>query len=227
MTHEEIMKKIASGLSGDSAADVKYLAEQMEYFVGQHQKDGSGNDVLRGIGRMMNEIMPDDSRGKLEAASANFLKNRALGLKALMEDAHFQAHRGYFDRSLEILETFLASEESKNGEMIKYPDDNHNEYHQFENRFEEILFFNIAKPKRKVTRLPSNYLGLYTLYGGILVEVKRLDEAAVALDKAIRINPVSTNPRFERAEILKMRGDWSGFKSSTDSCFEIAYRSSG
>ena len=47
---------------------------------------------------------------------------------------------------------------------------------------------------------------LYFIYGTLLVELKRYDEAYIALKEAIRVNLIHAEARLELAEIKKIYG---------------------
>jgi len=92
----------------------------------------------------------------------------------------------------------------------------------FVNPFEEALYRRLHKPERAVTAAPVELFDMYVAFGHLLFERGRFDEAAKALEAAIRINPVNCGPLFELAEICKMRGDWEGLLALTLRAHDVA-----
>ena len=58
MKYDEIMQTITSGLTGEPEKDVKYLYEQGQLYK-THELS---REILRGIGRLMYEVMPPEQR---------------------------------------------------------------------------------------------------------------------------------------------------------------------
>lgn len=56
MTYHEIMKEIASGLTGDPETDTIYLKGKVETY----QSHEAADEILPGIGKMMFELLPDE-----------------------------------------------------------------------------------------------------------------------------------------------------------------------
>ena len=58
------MHEITSGLTGNPEQDMKYLKETSEKYK-DHQYS---QEILRAIGRLMYEMIPDDKRAEVERA---------------------------------------------------------------------------------------------------------------------------------------------------------------
>jgi len=93
----------------------------------------------------------------------------------------------------------------------------------FKNRFEAALHFHLTGRDYISVAFPEALFGAFCVYGWLLVEAGRHDDAARSLETAIMLNPCSCEPVFERAEIHKARGDLDGFLSLTMKAFEVAY----
>jgi tetratricopeptide (TPR) repeat protein len=65
--------------------------------------------------------------------------------------------------------------------------------------------------------------GAFCVYGWLLVEAGRHDEAARSLETAILLNPMNCEPLLELSEVCKMRGDLDGFLMHTMKALGIAY----
>ena len=93
--YEDIMREITSGLTGESTTDKAYLMNKAEEYK-THQL---AQEVMRGIGRLMYEVMPPEYREGWE----KLLENEQQGVDAVIEEAKFQAYQKKFDKSLKIL----------------------------------------------------------------------------------------------------------------------------
>ncbi|MDR1603445.1 MAG: tetratricopeptide repeat protein [Gracilibacteraceae bacterium] len=218
MKYEEIMQKVTSGLTGKPDADMEYLRNQSE----KYKMHELAQEILRGIGRLMYEVIPPDKREEME----RLFKNNRLGVDTSIEEAEFQIHKKNFGRALEILESIIKKIEDDNGELIMFRDDSVSEYHCFRNILEEILYKEMNKPQRTVRAMPEDFDHLYFMYGNLLFELKRFDESSTALKKAIRINPINADAMLELAEISKVKGEWKEYLELTKQCLCIAYSGS-
>ena len=217
MKYEEIMQKVTSGLTGNPEADGKYLFAQME----EYKTHELAQEILRGVGRLLYDVLPAEKREEMD----RLIGNNRLGVDSAIEEAEFQIHKKNFDRALEILESVIKKSEDDTGELVMFRDDKVSEYHCFRNIFEEIIYKEMFKPERTVRQMSEDFTHLYCVYGSLLFELKRYDEADAALKKAIRINPIATEARFELAEINKVKGDWKDFLKQTIQCLAVAYSS--
>jgi len=88
---------------------------------------------------------------------------------------------------------------------------------------EEILYKELFEPKLTVRIMPQNIWHLYHLCGYLYFEMKRFDEAAAFLTKAIKINPVNTAAIFEVSEIYKVNKDWDPYRKLAGVCHSVSY----
>ena len=209
---EMIMKEITGGLTGDSEADLDYLKEQSE----KYKDHEYGKEILRACGRLMYELIPDDKKEKMNEA----LAKDNLGFDAALDEAKFNIYKKNYDKALILLEEMIE----KYGGSGLFEDDAVSEYHCFREPMEEILYCEYTKPEKKIRKAGIDFAGLYHNYGSLLVELKRLDEAAEALFTAMRWNPAYTGIAFEYAETFKMRGMLEEFKDISMGIFKYAYR---
>jgi tetratricopeptide (TPR) repeat protein len=215
MSYEEIMKKITKGLTGEQKKDFKYLMDQLEVYK-DHELS---NEILRGIGRLIYDVAPEETRKELE----QLLENDSLGMQTVLEEAEFQIHKKNFEKALDILEPAMKDIEDENGELSRFRDDSVSEYHHFQNQLEQILYNELMRPERKVRIMDGNIGHLYFLSGYLYFEMGRFEEAENALNKARKINPVSVTPIFESAEIDKKNKDWDSYLKATKLCLSLSY----
>jgi tetratricopeptide (TPR) repeat protein len=102
-------------------------------------------------------------------------------------------------------------------------DDSLSEYHYFYNLFEYVLYTEIFKPTKDLRPMNFDFGFLYYLYGNLLVEVGRLDEALDSLNKSIKINPVNVKSLFESSEVYKLQGKLDEFFKITNDCLKYSY----
>ena len=217
MDYDGIMKKIASGLTGEHKEDMLYLQKQAETYK-SHELN---KEILRGIGRLVYDIIPQEKKNEFNKA----INNSNFGVNVAIEEANFQIHKKNFDRALEIIETIIKKCEDENGNLLMFMDDLVSEYRCFNNMFEEIVYKEMTKPQRTLRSMPEHFDQLYYLYGSLLLELNRLDESKIALAKAIRINPICVDFRFEFAEISKRKSEWDEYWEQTKQCLVTAYTS--
>lgn len=209
---EVIMKKITAGLSGDAKADMKYLNEQMEAYK-DHEY---GIEIIRACGRLLYEIMPEDMKEELSAA----VDKDAKGFDAALDEVKFNIYKKDYAKALKMLEEMVGKYEKLN----MYADDAVSEYYDFSEIFEEILYTQTHKSEKEVRRSQIQYAAMYLHYGSLLFELKRYEEAELALKKAMRWNPANARIAFEHAETFKVRGMMKEYYDATMEIFKIAFR---
>ena len=215
MKYEEIIGKIAHGLTGDPKKDIKYLMEQGELYK-THEL---ASEILRGIGRLISDAIPQENRKEIE----QLIKNEENKVQTIIEEAEFQIHKKNFSRALEILESAIKDIEDDNGRLRRYFDDSVSEYHHFRNYLEEVLYIQTTKPERTVREMPENIGYLYHVCGFLYFETGRFDEAKVVLEKARKINPVDTEAIFELGEIYKRNGEWDHYLELSELGLSLSY----
>jgi len=219
MKYEEIMQDITRQLTGDAQADLKFLMSKSE----EYKTHELANEILRGIGRMLYDVIPPEARAEF----GRVVGNEQLGVNAVLEEARFQMYSRNLDRALEILESLIKRIEGENGDLLMYRDDSVSEYHNFQDYLEELLYKDLYKPEKTIRQIPEDYFRLYFTYGNLLFELKQFEKARAALKKALKLNPVNTEAIFELAEIHKLHREWDEFLLLTKRCLSVAYSRMG
>jgi len=212
MTYDEIIHEVTSGLTGDNEKDFKYLFGQAE----KYKDHEYGKEITRAIGRMIYEVLPPEKRGEFDQLFNNHLK----GTESIIEEVKFQMYKKDFNKALDIFQSYIKD---LNDEKDVYPDDKKSEYHCFQNFLEELLYKVIYQPTKEIRRAPEDIAQLYFFYGNLLLEMKKYDEALIALTKAEKYNAVNTDIKFEKGEIYKIRKDWENYLEINRKCLECAY----
>lgn len=122
--------------------------------------------------------------------------------------------------AFEVMDEFMQSYDSP------YKNDENLEYHYFENPLDEILFNEYIKTDREVKIISSDepVCDLYYIYGFLLLENKKYDEAEDALNKALEYNPVSASIILELSEIYRIKKDLEKYKEYVKRAYTFSYQ---
>ncbi len=209
---DKIMSEINSGLTGEPEKDLAFLNDQ----TNKYKDHKYGKEILRACGRLMYDVMPDDVRKKLEKLTNDY--------SARIDDSLNQAEQFIlkkdFDKALKVIEDLIFELD----ENQPYRDDEVSEYYNFEEYFEEVLFKELNNPEKELRRVPVPYTRIYNMYGYILYELDKFDEAKKCLEIGLGWNPVSFKLMAEYCEILKLKDDMENFFKLTLNAFKIAFR---
>lgn len=209
---DSIMREITSGLTGDAKADMEYLQAQ-----GEKYKDHEyGKEILRACGRLMFELIPDDKKEELNKAIGKDM----LGYEATLDEVRFKIYQKDHDGAMKIMEALV----NKYEKLDMFADDAVSEYHNFKEFMEEILYRHIYEPEKDLRKADIDYSEIYLLYGSLLFELGRHEEAIISLEKAMKWNPMSASLAFEHAENHKALGNLDEYEKCTRAIFKIAFR---
>jgi len=141
------------------------------------------------------------------------------------KDAIEQYKNGKPNKALETIEAALKEVEDKAGKRILLSDDSANVYRSFRNLIEEAIYrqFVHGESKQEVQDFPESVFWLYLMRGVTFVELKRYDEAKVALLKTLELNPVYTGTLFELGVISQEKKDWKEFLRLTQEAHKVSY----
>ena len=212
MDFEQIMREITGGLTGDGEKDIKYLMEQAEKYKGHEM----GKEVVRAIGRLVIKLVPEDKRAELD----RIVTNNMTSYESVLEEVRFKQHEKKYDEALVLIEGMIRKLE----EAHMFEDDQVNEYHCFNEFFEEVLYRINANPARELRQASFPYDEIYTLYGSLLIDLRRPKDAEAALATAMKWNPSSAQIAIEHAETYKVQGDMETFFRLTIETFKCAFR---
>lgn len=207
---DAIMREITSGFIGDPSKDMPYLKEKCD----EYKNHEMAQEILRACGRLMYDMIPDDKKEELNKT----ISNESSGTEAALEEIRFNIYKKNYDKALKMLENLVKKIEDLN----MFQNDQVSEYHLFDEFFEEILYRHIYNPAKDLRRAQIPYTEIYFLYGGLLVELKRLDDAREALQKGLRWNPMNFQIMSEYIETFKMDGNMDKFFEKTIEAFKIA-----
>jgi len=213
MNYDQIITGITSGLTGNYEKDAKHLMAQ--YKIYENHEDYE--KISSAIRVFMYNLIPNDNAFALKK-----IVNEKLQMKAILLEAESKMQRNNFNEALKIMELLINRLEKT---LEIFSDDDINEFHNFDEFFEEQIYMGIFKPMKKMRQMPWHFASAYLKYGVILFELKEFDKAKVFLEKANKINPVNTTIMFELAELCKINNNWAEYIKITKKCFECAYSS--
>lgn len=208
---DNILQEITSGLTGNPKDDIKYLMERSE----KYKENEYSKEILRAIGRIIHEIVPQEIKNNFEKEYDNF----NLSIEKTLEEVDFQIYKNNHSKALEIIEALIKKIE----EIGFYKDDQVSEYHCFNNILEEILYGEIFKPEKTIRPIPNYYSTAYFMYGQLLFEHKKFVDARKPLEIAEKYNPFDIKTKIELAETYKIEKNWSKYLSICNQIYECVY----
>lgn len=212
MDFDTIMREITSGLTGEPEHDIPYLQEQCQ----NYKNHEFSTEILRACGRLTFQLIPDDKKEPFN----ELLKKNDMGYKAAVEEAQFNIYKKNYDVAFKILEGILE----KIKDLPMFQDDSVSEYHTFNEAFEEILYKHIYQPEKTLRPANPTWTRAYYLYGNLLFEMKRYEDAQDALKEALHWNPMDAEINFEYIETFKALGNLDTFFQLSKEAFRIAFR---
>lgn len=214
MTYDEIMREITAGLTGDTEKDTVYLKEQME----KYKEHELAKEILRACGRLFYGLIPEDKKKEL----AQVIDNDMSGIHAVLDEVKFNVFKKDFGRALELMENLMEKTEKN----LLYQNDSVTEYFSFEAPFEFFMYVQKYKAEKEIKWIEYPYAAIYLQYGSLLVDLQRYEEANLALEKALRWNPMSATIMFEYAETYKILGQMDKYIDVSKKAFSVAYTKS-
>lgn len=203
MKFETIMNKIRAGLTGDSNQDIPYLMKQAEKY-----KDHTyAQELLTSLSQLIYERLPEDQREQWDQA----VNSQQSLMSRVLEQAQYHMIERDLTRALELLEGLVAQIEGSD----QYASDENSDYYSFNNILEDMLFRELERPEREIGHVPDDYADIYYIYGNLLFEMDRQEEAEAAMLKAASWNPMRVDVLYALGEFHKRRQEWQQFYDIT------------
>lgn len=210
---DSIMQEITAGLTGDHEKDVPYLHDKCE----EYKNHKYAKEITRACGRLIFAALPKEKQDEINRVTENHL----LGIQSVIEEAQFNVYQKKFD----VAKDLLVSAVEKVEKLGMYQDDAVSEYHTFNEPMEDLIYKYRNQPEKTSRQAPEPLSDLYLNLGSVLFELGDMDAAKVALEKAMRWNPINAPIAFEHAEIFKKKGDMDEFFRLTMQIFPNVYQS--
>lgn len=209
--YETIISEIKSNLTDDNEKNKKYLTKQL-YKYDNHE---FSKEITREIGRLLWDCLSDDEKNEFINIS-----HKEQPVTNILNEVNNDIHNGDFEKALNKLDYFLV-----NGNLSFYENDSLTEYHHFSNPIEEMLFHETFSTDKRVVILPieEDYSRLYYIYGSLLYEFGRIDDAKKALNEGKRFNPVSSPILLKLGVIFKDEHDFEEWFKINNFAFDYTY----
>ena len=216
MELEKIMQEISAGLTGDNKSDIAYLVQQTE----KYRDNQFGTEIAREIGRMIFERLPKEDQEEWNESLTEELKK---SFYSKFDEVKINVQNKEFEKALSIIEPIVNDfEKMINGGLCR--DDSVNEYRHFDSLFEEIMYKEMYRPSRIVHETVFPIGRAFSVYGSILIDLNRVEEARLALGTAKQWEPMNVSLAFEYAETYKIQGLMEQFLDCTKKTYEIIYK---
>ncbi len=160
--------------------------------------------------------MPEEKRAELEKV----LEKDARGFESVLDEVRFNVYCKNYDKALNMIEDLIH----KYKKAGMYSNDKVSEYFCFREAMEDLLYRNYNDSSKEIRQSPIDYAEIYLLYGSLLIELKKIEDAAEALKKARRWNPANAKIGFEYAETFKIQGKMEEFAEETRGLFKYSFR---
>jgi tetratricopeptide (TPR) repeat protein len=186
-----------------------YLTEAIE----KYKNHEYSKEILRALGRMLAEILPEDATREIDQEMKNlqqFRDNILLEVKIKIQERKIEeAHR--------LIQKIVPDE-------VSFTDDRVSQYFTFNNPLEQSYYQEKFHPEKNIRIIPYNYNDIFNTYAWILVELGDYENAIRIIDRGLKYNPLNVDLLFEKGEIFKRDKNLKGLKEITSACHEYAYR---
>lgn len=210
----EIVMEIKSSITGYYERDSDYLISQ----VVKYKDHPNASEISRVCAKLLVHAMPKDGLEDVK----NELNDKVDAWLAMLQSVRNDINYGRLEEALADVKELAeaADEHMKEGH---FKNDSINKYINFNNPFEESLYAISHGPEITVRNLRIPFAETYFLYGNLLFEFERYEEAKKALEKAIRWNPSYIAAQTEYAECMRMLGDLETHRKFMTSALNLAY----
>lgn len=190
--YQKVIEDIKRNLGENKQLNRRYLISQIEIYK-THEYS---TEIIKEISRMIWECLTPEEQEEFVR-----IIEEENPVKEILIEAEFYIQNNDYETALEKLDSFIKTQPPL------YENDEMNEYHSFSNPLEELIFNEFIGCEKNLRYIPDEepLEDLYYVYGFLLRDASRLDEAEKSLKKALELNPVSTKTILELCDIYKMR----------------------
>lgn len=188
MTVNELMAQLRSEMTGDVQKDIAHLRDVAEDLV----KEENADELTAAVAEFAFEQMPADTREKME--DMTFVNGKRMDIA--FGEARQLVNEGKYAEAEGILKAL-------SDKAAQYYEGESPKYFSFRNPFEYHVYRYYYPNDTEFDRAPFDFASYLELYGFVLLEQKQARAAEEVLERAIKFNPVSTDARFELAELCK------------------------
>lgn len=187
----QIIEEIKNGMTGNLESDREYLEEYIYKY-----SDRKDIRILREIYKLALPLLDDEQKAELDS----ILDGEAMSLAIEIVDIENAINQGDKDTAFSKLEALVSIIEA---ECLNK--DKNTNYFWFSNEVEVFLYISIFQPTGGIHLYSADYSSVYKIYGDILLEKGRIDDAHAAYKKALEINPMNMDAYFSNMEMYKLK----------------------
>jgi tetratricopeptide (TPR) repeat protein len=190
--YQKIIEDIKRNLGENKQLNRRYLISQIEIYK-THEYS---TEIIKEISRMIWECLSPEEQEEFVR-----IIEEENPIKEILIEAEFYIQNNDYETALEKLDSFMKTQPPL------YENDEINEYHSFSNPLEELIFNEFIGCEKELRYISDEepLEDLHYVYGFLLRDASRLDEAEKSLKRALELNPVSTKTILELCDIYKMR----------------------
>ena len=189
MTVTELMERVKAEMTGDAKADYQRLSEIAQ----EYKREENAGELLEAIANFAFDMLPPDTRDEM--------KERTFVREMRMDRAFAEALKMIREDKSEEAEALLAE---ISGKIRKYFEQGEQRWFCFRNPFEYHVYRYYNPDDTGFDRAPFDFTNYLQTYAFVLLNNGKGLAALQALDRAVALNPVSVDPRFEQTEIYKL-----------------------
>ena len=191
MTTTELLAKVRLDLTGDLQKDMQIIQD----YAAKYKKEENGAELAAALAEFAFTMMPEDLQAQMRETT--FVRDMR------MDKAFHMAMEMIRENRLEDAEQLLFEISEK---IRIHFEETDKKWFSFRNPFEYHLYRFYYPTVTEFDRAPFDFAHYLSMYGYVLLENHKVQEAAEAVERGIRFNPVSADARFELAEIYKFSG---------------------
>lgn len=205
---KQVIQSLEAQFNGNTEHDVDIIRT----YIRSLEKSDENQAIVIALGHYAAEKFPDDETvknvKKIEEAFKLF-HEKALKAQTALKNKDFKA-------AIDIFSEIIAD--------VKPPQNEEKRYMAFNHPFEEMLARAASnEDKRPIERISTLPATLYQQLSLAHFELKQYDEAKIALNHAIQLNPVNVAPYFELIQIAKLQNDFDEVKKLLNTIYPFIY----
>lgn len=212
MINKQLEQKLVNQFNGNKDHDLNVTLEEIESLKKDPLKRVIYNDIATLIFTKYEDIDIDevvDLFGKdLSTCDVTLAK------------ATVSFGKKEFDKTEEILLDLITNEENRK----VFINDHTTQYFGFREPTEQFIYVNLNNIKKKVKLINENYILMYKLMGEVQLIKKNFDKANLYFDKALKVNPMDLDTKFEKCEIFKLRHEFEAYEKANKELLDEAYK---
>ena len=204
------------GLCGDFEKDVLFLAKEYESFK-DHVPEGK---IRQNCMFFLQTVYPDEMGNE---AIPYEKVNRDM-IERIVNEADTNIRKSRFADAEELLEKAIRIVEDIYRLILRHDPEETCEYHSFDEYFEEFIYRYLYSSGKKVVSLSIPYARIYRMYGAVLVNLEKYEQAEAAYKESLKWNPVNAEATFEYLDLIKRLGREDEFFKETIEVFLFIFR---